>query len=57
MPDRDQSALKPTRSTPEPDDESPGVPGFRSWAGVYWFVLAVFVALVALLTVFSRVYA
>jgi len=41
----------------EPADEAPGVPGFRTWPGVYWFVLAVFVAIVAALTVFSRVYA
>jgi hypothetical protein len=43
-------------STP-PDDESPGVPGFRTWPGVYWFVFGCFVLFVALLTIFSRVYA
>lgn len=35
-------------------DESPGVPGFRTWRGVYAFVLGFFVLLVVLLTVFSR---
>ena len=45
------------RVPPAPADESPGVPGFRTWRGVYWFVLAFFVAIVAALTVFSRVYA
>jgi len=30
---------------PEPvtDDKSPGVPGFRTWRGVYWFVFGFFV--------------
>ena len=40
-----------------PDDESPGVPGFRTWRGVYLFVLAAFITLVIALTVFTRVYA
>jgi len=39
------------------DDEAPGVPGFRHWRGVYLFVLAVFAVTVALLAIFSRVYA
>ena len=47
--------------TPGPDDhsadESPGVPFFRTWRGVYIFVFAVFVAVVIALTVFSRVFA
>ncbi len=38
-------------------DESPGVPGFRDWRGVYWFVFGCFVAFVIALTVFARVYA
>jgi|GEM_PF-702287 hypothetical protein len=38
-------------------DEDPQVPGFRSWRGVYIFVLAFFVAVVVLLTLFSRHYA
>ena len=29
-----------------PDDESPGVPGFRTWRGVYLFVFVVFVLVV-----------
>jgi hypothetical protein len=40
-----------------PDDESPGVPGFRSWRGVYLFVFIAFVVVVIALTIFSRVYA
>ena len=40
-----------------PDDDSPGLPGFRTWRGVYVFVLVVFAAVVLALTVFSRVFA
>jgi len=43
--------------TPEPDDESPGVPGFRTWRGVYLFVLGCFILVVAALTWFSRHFA
>jgi hypothetical protein len=42
---------------PEPEDESPGVPGFRTWRGVYLFVLGCFVAMVVALTVFTHLYA
>ncbi len=43
---------------PEPDhDESPGVPGFSAWRGIYWFVFAVFVLVVTLLAIFSRHFA
>ena len=44
---------------PEPatDDNSPGVPGFRTWRGVYVFVFAFFVLVVVLLTLFSRYFA
>lgn len=40
-----------------PDDGPPGVPGFRSWCGVYAFVFLAFVAVVVALTVFTRVFA
>jgi hypothetical protein len=40
-----------------PKETSPGVPFFRTWRGVYVFVLVAFVAVVALLAVFSRTYA
>jgi hypothetical protein len=42
---------------PPPTDESPGVPGFRTWRGVYVFVFASFLLVVVLLAIFSRVYA
>jgi hypothetical protein len=42
---------------PEPDDDSPGLPGFRTWRGVYAFVLGCFVVVVIALTLFSRFFA
>ena len=39
------------------NDDEPGVPIFRTWRGVYVFVFACFVLIVALLTLFSWVYA
>ena len=40
-----------------PNDESPGVPGFRTWRGIYLFVFVSFVVVVVLLALFSRVFA
>ena len=46
---------------PPPDkpdnDPAPGVPGFRTWRGLYLFVFAFFVLCVALLALFSRAFA
>lgn len=42
---------------PPPADDAPGVPGFRTWRGVYLFVLAAFVVVVIALTFFTRAYA
>jgi len=47
-------ALSPEPSAP---DESPGVPGFRTWRGVYLFVFGWFVLVVVLLAIFTRVFA
>ena len=47
----------PPNSAPPPADDSPGVPGFRTWRGVYFFVFGCFVAFVIALTIFSRVFA
>jgi hypothetical protein len=45
-------------SSPEkPVDDSPQVPGFRTWRVVYWFVFGSFIAVVIALTLFSRYYA
>ena len=42
---------------PHNSDESPGVPGFRTWRGIYLFVFVCFVVVVVLLAVFSRYFA
>ena len=42
---------------PESADESPAVPGFRTWRGVYVFVFVAFAAVVAALALFARVFA
>ena len=47
----------PGGHVPPSDENSPGVPGFRTWRAAYWFVFASFVAVVVALTIFSRVYA
>ena len=52
---REQGGLRAADSVG--DDERPGVPGFRTWRGVYLFVFAIFVLVVVLLAIFSRVYA
>jgi hypothetical protein len=44
-------------ATPATDDDSPGVPGFRTWRGVYLFVFGCFLTLVLALTIFARVFA
>ena len=42
---------------PETKDDSPGVPGLRTWRGVYWFVFVAFLLTVLALTWFARAYA
>jgi hypothetical protein len=37
-------------------EESPGVPGFRTWRGVYVFVFGVFLVSVGLLALFARLF-
>lgn len=56
----DPTPVSPSSSTPPrtPDpDASPGVPGFRTWRGVYLFVLVAFILVVAALTWFARAFA
>ena len=45
------------KDEPAADDESPGVPGFRTWRGVYIFVFGTFVGFVVALALFSYAYA
>ena len=39
------------------NEESPGVPGFRTWRGIYLFVFVFFVVCVVLLALLSRAFA
>ncbi|HEX2853682.1 MAG TPA: hypothetical protein VHO24_10615 [Opitutaceae bacterium] len=39
------------------ESESPGVPGFHSWRGVYLFVFGCFLLMVVGLAVFTHFYA
>jgi hypothetical protein len=49
--------MKPPPSDQSTDDDSPGVPGFRSWRAIYLFVFLSFVLVVVLLALFSRAFA
>lgn len=53
VPTAPMSTLPPGKSQ-SPDPDAPGVPGFRTWRGVYAFVFGAFVVLVILLALFSR---
>jgi len=44
---------RPPLRDPRSDAEPPDLPGFRTWRGVYLFVFAWFVLVVALLAVFT----
>lgn len=37
-------------------DESPGLPWFRTWRGVYWFALGCFAAYIVLLTLLTHLF-
>ena len=49
--------MNPSSPEPSDHDESPGVPGFRTWRGVYLFVFVFFVLCVVLLALFSLAFA
>ena len=49
--------MKSTPADPSSHDESPRVPGFRTWRGIYLFVFAFFVMVIVLLALFSRYFA
>jgi hypothetical protein len=44
-------------NAPPPVAEPPGLPGFRTWRGVYLFVLGWFVVIVVLLAALTRCFA
>ncbi len=48
--------MKPSPDPSVPEDP-PGVPGFRTWRGVYLVVFGFFLLCVLLLVLFSRVFA
>jgi hypothetical protein len=47
---------RPTNELPVPETEGTGVPGFRTWRGVYLFVLGCFIVYIVLLTVLTRTF-
>ena len=52
-----EGAVASVGPTETPSDESPGVPGFRTWRGIYLFVFVSFGLVVVLLALFSRLFA
>ena len=49
--------MRPASHADEPTEaESPGLPGFRTWRGVYLFVFGWFVLVVVLLAVFTAIF-
>ena len=49
--------MRPPAADPHTCEDSPGVPGFRNWRGIYLFVFVWFVVVVTLLALFSRWFA
>ncbi|HWN96973.1 MAG TPA: hypothetical protein VNT99_18230 [Methylomirabilota bacterium] len=49
--------MKPPPSDQSGHDESPRVPGFSTWRGIYLFVFVFFVVCVVLLALLSRAFA
>ena len=49
--------MKPLPPDQPGSDESPGVPGFHNWRGIYLFVFIFFVICVVLLALFSHAFA
>ena len=49
--------MKQPQSDPKQPEESPEVPGFRTWNSIYLFVFVSFVLCVVLLALFSRLFA
>ncbi len=47
---------RPPRPDPHSDAEPPGLPGLRTWRGVYLFVFGWFVLVVILLAAFTRMF-
>jgi hypothetical protein len=45
-----------SRADARTEAESPGLPGFRTWRGVYLFVFGWFVLVIVLLAVFTAIF-
>ena len=46
-----------TGAPPEASEsETTGLPGFRTWPAIYWFVTGVFAVMVVLLTALTRMF-
>lgn len=56
-PDPESKPAPNPSARPSDLEDAPGLPGFRTWRSVYWFVLGAFAAVVLALTFFSRFYA
>ena len=41
---------------PKPNDDSTGLPGLRTWRGVYTFVMVIFAVWVVLLILLTRAF-
>jgi hypothetical protein len=52
-----KTPIPPPPPSLPPSEDTPGVPGFRTWRGVYLFVLTAFIVVVIALTLFTRAYA
>jgi len=48
--------IRPAHPDEPSEDDPPDLPWFRTWRGVYLFVLGWFVLVVALLTVFTQIF-
>ncbi len=57
MPPAPEKSPAPPAANSAPDDAETGLPFFRTWRGVYWFVAACFVAYVILLAALPRMFA
>jgi hypothetical protein len=52
---RDDSPA-PRPAAADRSGDPPGIPGFRTWRGVYLFVLGTFAATIALIAVFTEAF-
>jgi hypothetical protein len=51
-----ENNARSVETSPDRKEEAPGLPGFRTWRGVYLFVFGCFVIYVVLLALLSRAF-